>query len=256
MGHNALKRAEQFWFIVTVLGQFVFVYYMVFLYGGAAAHGNGFVLHTGNIRDTDLVGSILLEVHIVLAIILTLGGPFLFIPKIRKNFPKGHSKLGRLYGSLALVFCISGIFLVVTRGTIGGVYMTTGITINALLIVGSVLLVIKHAIARNTSNHRKWALRLFVLMSGVWFFRIGFILWMVLNQGPVGHLDNFQGPFDIFISFGSYLIPLFLLEIYFWVKERTESIGHLIMAGVLGISTLSIGVGSIFTTILMWLPKL
>ncbi|MBI2969669.1 MAG: hypothetical protein HYY36_02895, partial [Gammaproteobacteria bacterium] len=37
---TALKAAARFWFVTAVAGQWIFVYYIVSFYGGAAAQGN------------------------------------------------------------------------------------------------------------------------------------------------------------------------------------------------------------------------
>ena len=66
----------------------------------------------------------------------------------------------------------------------------------------------RHARARNVAMHRRWALRTFVLVSGVWFFRVGMMLWIFLNGGPVGIGEKFDGPFIMFWSFANYLLPL------------------------------------------------
>ena len=43
--------------------------------------------------------------------------------------------------------------------------------------------------------HREWAIRLFLVVSGVWFFRVFLMLWLTINQGPAGFdIETFQGP--------------------------------------------------------------
>ncbi len=34
-----------------------------------------------------------------------------------------------------------------------------------------------YALARNIDAHKRWALRTFIVVSGVWFFRVGLMLW-------------------------------------------------------------------------------
>ena len=43
--------------------------------------------------------------------------------------------------------------------------------------------------------HRRWAIRLFLAVSGVWFFRVGLMFWIGANQGAVGFDPaSFTGP--------------------------------------------------------------
>jgi hypothetical protein len=79
---------------------------------------------------------------------------------------------------------------------------------------------IRDAMGRRFEAHRRWAMRLFLASSGVWFFRVGLMLWLLINRGPVGIGKNFDGPFVTTWFFGQYLVPLAVLEIYFFVKRN------------------------------------
>ncbi|HEV7767700.1 MAG TPA: hypothetical protein VGQ76_22045, partial [Thermoanaerobaculia bacterium] len=104
---------------------------------------------------------------------------------------------------------------------------------------------------------RRWALRLFIVASAVWFFRVGLMLWVVLNQGPAGFdPKTFTGPFLTIWSFGDYLLPLAILEIYLRTKDRAGAWGRLAMAGALVVLTIAMGIGVIVATMGMWLPRI
>src|SRR5688572_30478347 len=110
---------------------------------------------------------------------------------------------------------------------------------------------------RNIDAHRRWALRLFIVVNAVWFFRVGLMLWLLLNRGPAGFdPKTFTGPFLSFWSFGDYLIPLAVLEIYLRVKDRAGTWGRLTMAVTIAAFTVAMGVGIVVATMGMWLPRL
>ena len=76
--------------------------------------------------------------------------------------------------------------MVWTRGTAGGDAMRVGISINGVLILIAAVMAWRHAAARRIDRHRRWAMATFLLVSGVWFFRVGLLAWIMINQGPVG----------------------------------------------------------------------
>ncbi|QXP44925.1 hypothetical protein FM038_25960 [Shewanella eurypsychrophilus] len=75
-----------------------------------------------------------------------------------------------------------------------------------------------------------WAIRLFIVMGGVWFFRIGLMLWLMIHQAPVGFdPKTFEGPFLSFLGFAQYLIPLAVAQLYFAASDsNTNSIKHML----------------------------
>ena len=101
------------------------------------------------------------------------------------------------------------------------------------------------------------ALRLFLVVSGVWFFRIGLMLWIVVNRGPAGFDPvTFSGPFLTILSFAQYLLPLAVLELYFRAQRSTMAGVHVSMAAGLTVLTLVTAGGIAAATMLMWLPRL
>jgi hypothetical protein len=138
-----------------------------------------------------------------------------------------------------------------TEGDIAG-----NISISIHLLLAAVI-AIRYAMARNFTVHRKWALRLFMVVSGVWFFRVGFMLWMLIHQKPVGFDPvTFQGPFLTFLSFAQYLLPLLFLEIYFWAQERAGQTGKIGIAALIALLTIAMGIGIFGASMGMWLPNI
>lgn len=132
-----------------------------------------------------------------------------------------------------------------------------GVSLNALLILLGVVMALRFAVARDFSAHRRWALRLFLLVSGVWFFRVGLFLWLIINQGPAGFdPKTFEGPFLSFLSFAQYLLPLAVLELYFHTQDHGSVFGRAAMAVGLLVLTVAMGVGIVGATAGLWLPRI
>ena len=125
-------------FSVAVIGQLIFVYYIVSYYGGSAIIGDfdkwNEALPNGFIKGETL-RNISLVVHIALAAVITFGGPLQFIPQIRNRFPKFHRWNGRFYITIAFLTSFSGLYMIYTHAPLGGGIMTVGNTINAILIM-------------------------------------------------------------------------------------------------------------------------
>ncbi len=76
----------------------------------------------------------------------------------------------------------------------------------------------------------RWAIRAFLLVSGVWFLRLGLMAWVLINQGPNGNAPRLDGVFDSVWVLGCYLIPLAIAEMYF----RAENGGQRLQLAAAG----------------------
>lgn len=257
---KSLASAAAFWFIIAFAGQLVFVLYIILLYGISAVEGDferwNAMMPNGYIEG-DILGNINSAMHVLLAAIISIGGPLQIIPKLRERAPRFHWWNGRVFITTAIIITLTGFYLTWVRGSVGSLTGDIAITINGVLIIFFAIIAIRHAIARNIPVHRKWALRLFMVVSGVWFFRVGFMLWMLIHQEPVGFdIDTFEGPFLSFLSFAQYLLPLFFLEIFFWAQERAGQKGKIGTAVLITMLTLAMAVGIFGATMGMWLPNM
>ena len=162
-----------------------------------------------------------------------------------------------IYIVTAFIMSGTGLYLGLSgRRIVGDVLQNAGIEINAVLIMVCAALALRFALARDFRAHRRWALRLFLVVSGVWFFRVGLMLSFAVFGGPFGFDPaTFQGPFLTFLSFAQYLLPLGVLEAYFRARESASPTGRLVMAGVLVALTAAMGVGIFAATLGMWLPR-
>jgi Predicted membrane protein (DUF2306) len=255
-----LTNAARSWFVVAALGQLIFAYYIAVLYGASALRGdwaawNKVMPRGWNVGDT--VGNIAIAVHLLFALILTVGGMLQIVPQLRSRMPAFHRWNGRLYLLSGVAAALGGTYLIWVRGTVGDTSQHLATTLNAILIVCFAAMAWRYARARDFVTHRRWALRLFLVMSGVWFFRVGLMLWLLIHQAPVGFDGKtFTGPFLTALAFGQTLLPLLILELYFYAQKHAATRGRLAMTGLLAVLTLATAVGIVGATMMLWWPRL
>ncbi|MFK7814325.1 MAG: DUF2306 domain-containing protein [Maribacter sp.] len=253
-----LKTSVNIWFVVVVIGQFIFATYILGLYGVSGLAGdferwNEATTH--GYVEKDIWGNVFFGIHMALAAIITIGGPLQLMKKVRAKFPKFHRINGRVYISAAFLISIAGLYLAWARDMEGGLIGAIFISINAAFILVSAFYTIKYAITRKLRVHRKWAIRLFLAISGVWFFRVFLMLWLTIHQGPVGFdMESFQGPALNMLYIFSYVLPIVFAGFYFKAKEGTLNKSALSVFILL--LTFCIAVGTIVATMGMWLPRL
>jgi hypothetical protein len=257
---RVLNIATRFWFVIAVGGQWIFAYYVAAFYGGAALRGDlqawNKVMPHGYVPG-DIAGNIAIAVHLFLAFVIIVGGPLQLIPQIRRHAPAFHRWNGRVYMPAVFLTSLAGLYMVWSRGTVGDVVQHLGITLDAILIMVFAVLALRYAMAREIQTHRRWALRLFMVVNAVWFFRVGLMFWIVVNQGPVGFdPKTFKGPFLSFWAFADYLLPLAILELYFRTRDRAGATGRFAMAAALFVLTIALGIGIVVATMGMWLPRI
>ncbi|WP_276479825.1 DUF2306 domain-containing protein [Paraflavitalea pollutisoli] len=254
------RSIVRFWFVVTFLSQLVFAYYVLMVYWRSIAARNWEHWNTVNSHffvRSDRTGNLVFALHVFFAAIVTLLGPLQLVPQIRSRAPRIHRWCGRVYISTAILMGLSGLYLTWVRSAIGGLQMSIAITFNALIILTTAFFAIRYARARNFKLHQQWAVHLFVAMSGVWMFRVFFMLWMVIHQAPVGFdPDTFTGPFLTALAIGVYIFPQAIVAWYFSARQtyiRWITWGFTLF---LLLTTLGIFVGTIGATLGMWLPRI
>jgi hypothetical protein len=258
---TALRLAAQFWFLAAVTGQWLFVFYVAVVYGRSAIAGDfaawNQVMPKGHVPG-DTMGNIAIGVHLLLAVVIMAGGPLQLVPWIRRRFPVFHRWTGRFYIPAVVVTAIAGLYMVWGRpGGPGHLIQQVGISLDAVLIIVFAALALRYAVARDLKTHSKWALRLFMVVNGVWFFRVGLMFWIAVNGGPAGfNPKTFTGPVLDVWSFADYLLPLAVLELYRRTKESAGTCGRFAMAATLVILTLAMGVGIVVAAMGMWLPRI
>jgi hypothetical protein len=259
-GSTALHWAGVLWFAVAAAGQIAFIGFILAFYGVRTATGNlaGWndkPLIDGYVKGDD-AGNAVFAAHVLLASVVTLGGLMQLIPGLRRRWPRLHRWTGRTYIAIAVFMALSGVWLAVVRGTYLSVVSAVAVLINGLLILIFAGLAWRHAIKRRFEQHRRWALRTFMVVSGVWFLRVGLMGWIVVNRGPVGMTDDMSGPTDIVMTFGSYLIPLALLELHGAAERSVGGVGKALVAALIVVATAFTAAGVFGTIAFMWLPHL
>ncbi|GAB3956474.1 DUF2306 domain-containing protein [Spirosoma harenae] len=257
-----LTIAATTWLAVAIVGQWLFGLYILLFYGKTTITGDfdrwNKVLPHGYVEG-DWKGNLVVGSHILLAAILVIGGPLQLMPQIRRHFPRFHRWVGRLYVITAIVVSAAGLFMVWTRGAVGDSIQHISISIQAIYIILFALFTIRYARGRQFDKHRVWALRLFMVTNGVWFFRVGLMCWLLINGGPAGFdPKTFTGPFLSFLSVFTYALPLSLivLELYLYAQKRQNNTFRLITAVTIFLCTIITGIGIFGATMGMWLPRL
>lgn len=254
-----LRVATRTWFVIAVIGQWIFLFYLLAFYSPSTLTGNfqlwakNPMLMTGYVAG-DTAGNLAFAAHALLAAIIAFGGAIQLIPQLRKMAPSFHRWNGRLFMVTVLCLSVTGLYMIWFRGTPTVSLANLAITLNALLILAFAWLALRTAMQRDIAAHRRWALRLYLVSNAQWFTRVGLFAWIIVAQGPVGMGANFDGPTVIFWSFGCYLVPLFVLELYLRTKLNSSSLKKIVMASTLLIAAALTGVGSFGVSMYSWLP--
>ncbi len=258
---TALKAAVRFWFAVTVIGQLIFAFTVASFYGLAAMRGNSAAAWSQHITHGyvpgDTVGNLTVVMHLISAPIIILAGMIQLIPQVRTRAPWFHRWNGRLYIVTAFTISLAGLYMTWVRGSVGDFSQHVGSSLMAVLIMLCASMALRYALARDFKTHRRWALRLYLVVSASLFIRAGLFLSLVLNRGPLGFDPaSFSGPFLTFITFAQYLVPLAVLELYLRTQERGGGASRIAMAASLFVLTIALGVGIFAVTLGSFLPNI
>ena len=259
LAHTALKAAVRFWFSVAIVGQLIFAFTIASFYGMASMRGNWLEWNKGMAHGYiagDTKGNLAVAVHLVSAVVVILAGVIQLIPQIRDRAPSLHRWNGRLYIVTAFTISIAGLYMMWRRGIVGDLSQHLGQSLNAVLIMLCAVMALRYALAGDFKTHRRWALRLYLVVSASLFIRAGLFLSFFLNHGPFGFdPTTFSGPFLTFLSFAQYLVPLAVLEIYLRTQSRGGALGRFAMAAGLFVLTVAMGVGIFAVTLGVWGPR-
>ncbi|SEN13221.1 Predicted membrane protein [Chitinophaga rupis] len=255
-----LQWAVRSWFAVFFAGQLIFASYIILLYWWSAALGrlerwNAATPHL-YVKGAPLHNSVF-ALHIGIAALISLLGPLQLLPAIRRYAPRFHRVSGRFYIFFAFAIGIDGILLAWRKGAVGGTTDHFIISINAVIILVCAYYTIRYAIKRQLAIHNRWAVHLVLAMSGVWLFRVFLMLWLVINQGPVGFdPDTFTGPFLTTLAIAVYIFPQVIVWWYFQAKEAGTAWPKWMFSIALLCITLGMLVGVFAATMGMWLPRM
>jgi len=257
VANTALKVAARFWFGVTVIGQLVFAFAVASFYSLTALRGDyhGWKFTNGFVPGVT-AGNWAVAMHLASAAVIMLAGAAQLVPQVRSRFPVFHRWNGRIYIMAAVGLSAAGLYMVWIRGSVGDTTQHVASTLNAILIWLFAGLALRYAMARDFKTHRRWALRLFLVVSGSWFYRIGLFLTFLIFKGPVGFDPvTFNGPLISFMAFANFLFPLTVLEIYFLAQNRPGAGRRMATAGLLFVLTLAMVAGLFGVTASVWVPQ-
>ncbi|MCR9196124.1 MAG: DUF2306 domain-containing protein [Hyphomonas sp.] len=248
------------WFTVAAIGQLAFVVFIIAFYytrtfSGDFAAWNDKALIDG-FKEGDIMGNMMFAIHVVLAAVMTVSGLIQLIPQIRSRAPRVHRMSGRVFVLLACLLALGGLWLGWVRGTQLSSISALSVSLNGVLVLAFAVPTVAYAVRRNIALHQRWAMRFFLVASGVWFVRVGIMGWLSIAQGPVGMNASMSGPADIAITFGSYLIPLAIYEAYYRARSSSYDTAKASAATLVLVATLVTAIGVYGTIFNMWLPIL
>lgn len=257
-GEDLLRRSGLAWFLVAAAGQGAFIWMILAHYGrrtlaGDPAGWNDKPLIKGYVSG-DHAGNVMFAVHVLLAAVVTLGGLLQLVPAIRRRAPALHRWNGRLFFVLAYVMAAGGLWLTWVRHTYLSLISAVSVSINGVLILLCATLAWRMAVARNVDAHRRWALRAFLVVNGVWFLRVAIMAWVLASGGGLGMNRTLSGPADVVLQLGSYLVPLAVLEAYLRGQSSTKPAIKRFVAVLVLVMTLVTGGGIVGAIAFMWGP--
>ena len=257
-GERLLRRSGLLWFLVAAAGQGAFIWMIIAHYGrktlaGDPAGWNDKPIIKGYVSG-DAVGNVMFAVHVLLAAVVTLGGLLQLVPAIRQRAPALHRWNGRLFFVVAYVMALGGLWLTWVRHTYLSLISGVSVSINGALILLFATLAWRMAVTRAFDAHRRWAMRAFLVVNGVWFLRVAIMAWVLMSGGGLGMNHTLSGPADVVLQFGSYLVPLAVLELYFQAQRSARTVTKRLVAGLVLVATAVTAGGVVGAVVFMWGP--
>lgn len=253
------KRLPQVWFAVAGISLLLFVYYIVAFYYRSIIHldfqrWNTADLIHGYIQG-DYWGNLQFALHVMAAGLMTITGLVAMLPAVRNRWPTIHRMTGRAFLLMAVSLSIGGLALIWIRGTRLSVVGAMATSLNGVLIIVFSGFTLYYASQRRIAEHRRWALRTFLVANGVWMFRLLLTFWYLTTRGW-GTSSILNGPADIMISYGSFMFPLLVLEIYLKAQDTKRIALKLTSVCFLAASIIITGVGTWTAYMMLWRPHI
>lgn len=226
--NKALNYSATFWFVSILLGQWLFFYFIIAFYGFSVINDNMEIwnrwesLGSTPYKAADTIGNVMFAIHAIGAGIVAFGGALQLIPKVRQVAPKFHRVNGYVYLCTVFLLAMSGFYLSLIRGASPDATSAIGTSINGILILVFAFLTVQTARKRKLAEHRKWAIRLFLVSNAQWMLRVGVFSYMITGT-IVGGNPKFGDPFFAIWTFACYLLPLACAELYFYSSEKRNN---------------------------------
>lgn len=257
---SGLTLAIKGWIIAALIGQWIFALYIFKQFALPLINGSiDESMYTYMIRgyiNGETFNNAILLMHVVPVILINLTAFIQFLPGVRQRLPQLHRLNGRVYLIVGLMGALGGLYMTWIAGSRLSVGGALGVTLNGVLILFAVYYAWKYARARQYAQHRRFAVHAFILINGVWTFRLYLMSWFMINQGPLGNNPTLSGPADITLSFASYLLPMLVAELVLRA-EQSSRLRILLTASLAVIAMLVLTVvGTFAATIMMWGPRI
>ncbi|WP_029880486.1 DUF2306 domain-containing protein [Pseudoalteromonas sp. TB64] len=257
--NQLLSISKKMWFACLLIAQGCFVTYLILGYGLTSVttglSGWSLLNKTAYIAN-DPTGNLMYAAHVLLAIVMIIGGSLQLIPTLRVKYTKFHRYNGRLFVLLACTISLAGIYLMVVRGSVGSP-LTQGLTIfGGCVVILSSIFAVRAAKTRNIKHHQIWAIRLYLAANGVLFFRLIIFAWFLIF-GTLGiDTATFTGPTVLAVSICSYVLPLGIAELIRYAEKTTNTIILITTASIMVLISLIFLVGLSGVVLANWYPAI
>jgi len=247
------------WIGVVLIGQWMFAIYIFAQFTLPLASGtideSQFRHMIKGYVNGETFNNTLLLIHVIPVMFVCFSAVLQLIPFIRNRFPVFHRINGRLFLIIGLIGALGGLYLTWVTGSRLSNLGALGVTINGLLIPIAVYLAWHFALNKKFSLHRRFAVHAFILINGVWSFRLYLMGWYLINQGPLGNSSTIDGPADIVLSLASFLLPMAIAELVFLSEKSAQPKSQWIAAVAATIGMLVTLIGVVAATMMMWGPR-
>lgn len=257
--NSLLNNSKKIWFTCLLLAQICFVIYLALGYGltGITSGISGWSrLNSSAYVANDVTGNFMYAAHVLLAIVMIIGGSLQLIPSIRTKHPRFHRYNGRIFVLLACTISLAGIYLILARGTVGNTLMQ-GLTIfGGCVVILSSILAVRAAKKRNISLHKIWAIRLYLAANGVLFFRLMIFAWFLIF-GTLGvDTTTFTGPTVLAVSICSYVIPLLIAELVRYADKTSSKVITTAATALMMLISMIFLIGLLGVVLANWYPAI
>lgn len=255
-----LDMAIKSWIGVVFVGQWMFAFYILAQFAlpfvsGTLEESQFSHMIKGYVKG-DTTYNALLLFHVVPVAVICLSATFQLVPFVRKNYPRFHRFNGRLFLGFGIIGAVTGIYMTWFGGGRLSDVGSLGVTLNGILIPVFVILAWRTAIQKKFAMHRRYAVHAFILINGVWTFRLYLMGWFMVNQGALGNSSKIDGPADIALSFASFLLPMAIAELAFWAEGQRKNSATLVAACGVTFATVITLIGVVAASMMMWGPRI
>ncbi|WP_158307892.1 DUF2306 domain-containing protein [Pseudoalteromonas sp. BSi20652] len=257
--NKLLEMSKKMWLTCLLMAQICFVIYLALGYGltGLTKGISGWSrLNNTAYVASDPTGNSMYALHVLLAIVMIIGGSLQLIPAIRAKYAKFHRYNGRVFVILACTISLAGMYLMIARATVGNTLMHALIMFGGCMVLLASILAVQAARKRNITKHKIWAIRLYLAANGVLFFRLIIFAWF-LTFGTLGiDITTFTGPTVLAVSICSYVIPLLIAELVRHAETTTNKIITITTASLMVLISIVFLVGLFGVVLASWYPAI